>query len=157
MTSYEKIWDIAEENHGVISSAQALRVGVPAAALVSMATNHKLVHLGYGVYKLEFHAPGQYDEYAQAVAMVGETGFIRGASSLMMRKLIPFDPSRLFLGVTKRVRRHLPEGYDVKRVQSPSLEHIEGIPVQKVAEALDDARACGAIDTDVIKQLEHTL
>ena len=85
MTSYEKIWDTAEDNHGVITSAQAKRLGVKPASLVSMSTNRKLIRIGQGVYKLSHHAPGPYDEYAQAVAMVGDTAFVRGASALMMR------------------------------------------------------------------------
>ena len=154
MTSYEKIWDTAEDNHGVITSAQAKRLGVKPAALVSMAANRKLVRIGQGVYKLEFHAPGPYDEYAQAVAMAGETAFVRGASALMMRGLIPFDPRRFFIGVTRRTRRKLPPRYVIAEVKNPDVEHIEGIPVECVARAVEDARKCGAVDLDQLMELE---
>ena len=157
MTSYEKIWDTAEDNHGVITTAQARRLGVKPAALVSLATNRKLVRIGQGVYKLEFHVPGPYDEYAQAVALAGETAFIRGASALMMRRLIPFDPGRFYLGVSKRMRRKLPPGYMVSEVKNPDIERIEGIPVERVASALEDARRCGAIDSDRLMELETLL
>ena len=157
MTSYEKIWDTAEDNHGVITSAQARRLGVKPAALVSMATNRKLVRIGQGVYKLEHHVPGPYDEYAQAVAMAGETAFIRGASALMMRGLIPFDPSRFYLGVSKRIRRKLPPGYSVKMVVNPDIERVEGIPVERVESAVEDARACGAVDVDRLRELWASL
>ena len=154
MTSYEKIWDVAEDNHGVITTARAAEHGVPAAALVSMASNRKLCRLGHGVYRLEMHVPGPYDEYAQAVALVGETGFVRGASALMMRGLIPFDPARMYLGVSRRMRRRLSDGYSVKLVPHPDIEMIEGIPVETVAAAIGDARDCGAIDEDRLKKLE---
>lgn len=154
MTSYQKIWDVAEDNHGVITSAQAKALGVPAAALVSLATNGKLCRIGHGVYKLEMHVPGPYDEYAQAVALVGETGFVRGASSLMMRGLIPFDPSRMYLGVSRRMRRRLAEGYDVKVVMDPHVEKIEGITVERLDWAVRDARECGAVDEDRLKSVE---
>ena len=154
MTSYEKIWDTAEDNHGVITSAQAKRLGVKPAALVSMSTNRKLIRIGQGVYKLSHHAPGPYDEYAQAVAMAGDTAFVRGASALMMRGLIPFDPGRFYLGVTRRTRRKLPSGYDVKFVASPEIEFIEGIAVERVKAALEDARKCGAVDVDRLMDLE---
>ncbi len=157
MTSYEKIWDTAEDNHGVITSAQASRLGVKPAALVSMATNRKLVRIGQGVYKLEHHVPGPYDEYAQAVAMAGETAFVRGASALMMRGLIPFDPGMFYLGVSKRMRRKLPPGYSVKMVVNPDVERIEGIPVERVESAVEDARACGAVDVDRLRELEARL
>ncbi len=157
MTSYEKIWDIAEDHHGVITSAQARKVGVRPAAMVSMAANRKMVRLGYGVYKLEMHVPGPYDEYAQAVALVGETGFIRGASSLMMRGLIPFDPARFYLGVSRRFRRTLPKWYDVKFVSDPDVEYIEGIPVERVGSAIRDARASGAADADRLDEVEAAL
>lgn len=154
MTSYDKIWDTAEDNHGIITSAQAKKLGVKPAAMVSMATNRKLVRIGQGVYKLEHHVPGPYDEYAQAVAMAGETAFIRGASALMMRKLIPFDPGVFYIGVTKRVRRKLPSGFSVMKVKDPNIERIEGIPVESVASAIEDARQNGAVDLDRLEELE---
>ena len=154
MTSYEKIWDVAEDNHGVITTAQARRLGVGAPALVSMAHNRRLVRLGHGVYRLEMHVPGRYDEYAAAVALVGETGFVRGASALMMRGLLPFDPSRIYLGVSRRMRRKLGAGDDVLFVQSPDIEMVEGIPVERVRSAIADARACGAVDAERLDALE---
>ena len=82
MTSYDKIWDTAEDNYGVITSAQAQALGVKPASLVSLATNGKFIRIGQGVYKLEHHVPGKYDEYAQAVALAGKTAFVRGASAI---------------------------------------------------------------------------
>ena len=154
MTSYEKIWDTAEDNHGVITSAQAKRLGVKPAALVSLATNRKLIRIGQGVYKLSHHVPGPYDEYAQAVAMAGDTAFVRGASALMMRGLIPFDPGRFYLGVSRRMRRKLPPGYHVKVIENPEIEFIEGIAVERVRSAVEDARKCGAVDMDKLRELE---
>ena len=154
MTSYEKIWDTAEDNHGVITSAQAKKLAVKPAALVSLATNGKLVRIGQGVYKLEYHVPGMYDEYAQAVALAGEAAFIRGASSLMMRGLIPFDPGRFYLGTSKRIRRNLPDSYSVRLVVNPDIEYIEGIPVERIDSAIEDARRSGAVDCDKLNELK---
>lgn len=154
MTAYEKIWDVAEDNHGVITTAQAKSRGVSAAALVSLATNRKLNRIGHGVYKLEMHVPGPYDEYAQAVALVGETGFVRGASALMMRGLIPFDPRQMYLGVSRRMRRTLSDGYAVKVVPHPQVETIEGIPLETIEAAIRDARECGAVDEDRLREVE---
>lgn len=154
MISYDKIWDTAEDNHGVITSAQAKKLGVKHAALVSMATNGKLIRIGQGVYKLEHHVPGPYDEYAQAVALAGDTAFVRGASALMMRNLIPFDPSRFYLGVSKRTRRRLAPCYLLKQINDPDIEYIEGIPVERVRSAIEDARNCGAVDVDRLKEVE---
>ena len=154
MTSYEKIWDTAEDNHGVITSEQARRLGVKPAALVSMAQNRKLIRIGQGVYKLEHHVPGPFDEYAQAVAMAGETAFVRGASALMIRGLIPFDPGHFYLGVSKRMRRKLPPGYTVKLIKKPDVEYVEGIPVERVGSAMQDARVSGAVDVDCLRELE---
>ena len=75
----------------------------------------------------------------------------------MMRRLIPFDPGRFYLGVSKRMRRKLPPGYMVREVKNPDIERIEGIPVERVASALEDARRCGAIDSDRLMELETLL
>ena len=37
MTAYEKIWDYAENNHGIITTAQAKKLGVDKGALPAMA------------------------------------------------------------------------------------------------------------------------
>ena len=89
--------------------------------------------------------------------MAGETAFVRGASALMMRGLIPFDPGRFYLGVSRRMRRKLPTGYIVKMVVKPDIEHIEGIPVERIGSAVADARASGAVDVDRLMELEAEL
>ncbi len=37
MTSYDKIWDTAEDNHGIITSSLARGLGVKPAALMAMS------------------------------------------------------------------------------------------------------------------------
>lgn len=157
MTAYEKIWDVAEDNHGVITSAQASKLGVGPKSMVSMAMNGRLERIGHGVYRLEKHVPGPFDEYAAAVALAGESAFVRGASALMMRGLIPFDPAKMYLGVTGRFRRNLPGGYDVKVVKNPQLEMIEGIRVECVRAAIEDARKSGAADGERLDAVEVSL
>lgn len=75
----------------------------------------------------------------------------------MMRGLIPFDPAKMYLGVTGRFRRNLPGGYDVKVVKNPQLEMIEGIRVECVRAAIEDARESGAADGERLDAVEMSL
>ena len=75
----------------------------------------------------------------------------------MMRGLLPFDPARFYLGVTRRTRRKLPSGYAIKIIADPDIEYVEGIPVERVGSAVADARASGAVDVDRLRELEAML
>ena len=72
----------------------------------------------------------------------------------MMRGLIPFDPGHFYLGVSKRMRRKLPPGYIVKIITNPDIEYVEGVPVERVGSAIQDARVSGAVDVDCLRELE---
>jgi hypothetical protein len=42
----------------------------------------------------------------------------------------------------------------VREVANPDIERIEGIPVERVASAVKDARMNGAVDLDRLMELE---
>ena len=75
----------------------------------------------------------------------------------MMRGLIPFDPSRFYLGITRRTRRKLHACYSLKQVANPEIEYIEGIPVESLKNAIVDARESGAVDLDRLEELEKMI
>lgn len=153
MRCYDEIWGIAEDNYGVITSAQAGALGISRQNLVAMERRGDLTRLCQGVYQVKHHVIGPYDTYAVGVAMVGETAYLRGASVIAMLNLAPTNPGLLYVGAAKRVRKRLPKGFRVKdRTQCETTEYegCEGIRCQRLPEALKTARDEGAMEADRI-------
>ncbi len=152
MKNYDEIWGVAEDNFGIITSAQAEALGISRAHLVMMERRGNLSHIGHGVYQVKHHVPGPFDAYALGVAMAGEGAFLRGASVLGLLGLVPTDLSRLYLGSTRRVRRKFPNGYILHDRQKIEPSEYHGIKSESVAHALVSTRADGALDNDRIEE-----
>ena len=71
MKAYDEIWGVAEDNYGVITSAQAEALGVSRQNLVAMEKQGNVMRLCHGVYQVKHHVIGPNDTYAVGVAMVG--------------------------------------------------------------------------------------
>ena len=80
MTAYEQIWPVAEDHYGIITAAKARELGISKQSMSAMVQSGRLTRLGYGVYQVQHHVPGQNDVYAFANAVVGEDAYLRGAS-----------------------------------------------------------------------------
>lgn len=155
MKAYDEIWGVAEDCYGIITSAKAEELGVSRQNMVAMERRGDLTRLSQGVYQVKHHVPGENDVYAIGVAMVGEAGYLRGASVLGMLRLAPTNPGLLYVGSAKRVRRRLPKGFRVRDrapCETTEYEGYEGIRCQRLVEALKAARDEGAIEEDRIAE-----
>lgn len=148
MTSYDMIWDFAEDHHGLITSSQAVALGVDLHYLPAMAARGTLIKIGHGVYLAKHHIPKATDVYAHSVAIVGESAYLRGASVIALFDLAPTNPGIVYVGATSRVRRQLPQGLRLKDRCPCEIVDYEGIRCQPLAEALRAALDDGAMDGD---------
>ena len=108
MTNYEKVFEEAIGNYGLITSAQAVGIGISNKELVKLAARGRLTRIGQGTYKLVQYAPAPngLDAYADSVAIVGEGAYLYGESVLALCGLCPVDPSRIFVATDRRVRKN---------------------------------------------------
>ena len=113
MTAYEQIWPVAEDHYGIITSVQAKAMGISRQNMVAMAESGRLERVGHGVYQVKHHVPGLNDVYALSVAIAGEDAYLRGASVLYMLGLTPANPSVMYLGTPRRIRRRFPKGVNL--------------------------------------------
>jgi predicted transcriptional regulator of viral defense system len=72
MTKFDDIYEVAADNHGLVTSSEARAIGVSNNELVQYARRGSLVRVGQGVYRLARHVPTEADPYALAIALVGE-------------------------------------------------------------------------------------
>ena len=150
MKAYDEIWGFAEDNFGIITSAQAKELGVSRQNIKKMEKSGRLMRLSHGVYQVKHHVPTVNDVYATGVAMAGSKSYLRGASVVALLNLAPTDPAYVYVGATNRVRRTFPEGYVVKDMAKATTTYYEGIKCQILVDALRDARLEGVIESDRI-------
>ena len=83
MTAYEKIYEQTADNYGFITTRDAVELGVPKSEMSALAKRKRLVHKGYGVYRLATHyQPTEFDGYAEAVLLLSSISpFWRGAEN----------------------------------------------------------------------------
>ena len=155
MTAYEQIWPVAEDHYGIITSARAKQLGVSKQSMVAMEKTGRLTRLSHGVYQVRHHVPSPNDVYAISVAMAGENAYLRGASVLYMLGLTPVNPSTVYVGTPRRVRKKLPQGFSIKH-NKPCLnveyDGYEGIRCQRLVDAFNEAVSDGAIEYDRIAE-----
>lgn len=150
MTAYEELWGIAEDHFGLITSKQAVEIGISRQCVRSLADSGRLTRLGYGVYRVLHHVPTRLDAYASSVALVGDTGYLRGASVIALWELCPTNPSLVYVGAKGRVRRKLPRGILLVDCRPCETTIYEGICCQPLVAALRTAKTEGMIESDRI-------
>lgn len=136
MAHFDDIYEIAADNYGLVTTAQAEAVGATRAELSRWVKLGRLVRRGRGVYRLTRWMPTEYDRYAEAVALVGEGAFLAGDAVLSMYGLALVNPSTITVATPNRVRKSLPEWINLVPSGDSAHRAYEGIPSQSVADAL---------------------
>lgn len=150
MTAYEEIWGIAEDNFGLITSKQVSELGISRQCVRSLVETGRLTRLGYGVYRVQHHVPSRLDVYASSIALVGETGYLMGASVIALWELCPTNPEVVYVGSVGRVRRKLPSSIILEDMRPCETVKYEGICCQPLISALRIAKDEGMIEGDRI-------
>ncbi|MCI8424632.1 MAG: hypothetical protein HFJ72_03065 [Adlercreutzia sp.] len=140
MSHFDEIYEIAADNYGLVTSAQARKLGVTKVELSRWVANERLERRGRGVYKLVKYVPTELDPYAEAVALVGDGSFLMGEAVLAMHGLALANPRRLSIGTPERIRKSIPKWIAPATVRGKTTTQYEGIPSQTVAEAILDCR-----------------
>ena len=136
MTSYEKIYEVAADNYGFITTREASALGVPKSEMSALAKRNRLVRHGYGVYRLATHyQPSEYDSYAEAVLLAGNGAAVWSESVLAMHDLAFVNPPVIEVATDKRVRRSLPSWVKLVRREPGETDFYQGIPCQRLADA----------------------
>jgi predicted transcriptional regulator of viral defense system len=137
MAHFDVLYEIAADNYGLVTFAEAQAVGIKGVELTRFVKNGRLERLGQGIYKLTQYIPTPYDQYAQAVAIVGQEAYVHGESVLAMHNLALVNPLKTTVATTKRTRKKLPNWIRVVAAnRQDEVTSYEGIPCQSVADAL---------------------
>lgn len=137
MTYYDKIFEEASDNYGLITTARAKEMGIGKQELYKLAERGKLTRVGRGVFRTKHHVPAPLDVYADAVALVGPGSFIADESVLAMHGLASVNPDIVLVGTQKRVRKKLPDYVDIIHIADDiHVTQYDGIASMSVADAI---------------------
>ena len=70
MTHFDDIYEIAADNYGLVTFAEAREAGATGGELGRWVAQGRLERRGRGTYRLVRRTPTPYDRYAEAVALV---------------------------------------------------------------------------------------
>lgn len=141
MSYYDEIYEIAVDQHYLITTCEARDAEIPPVELRKLAHRGKLDHLGYGLYRLSRYVPSDVDPYAVAVALAGPGARLHGESVIAMLGLAPTNPAFIYVESPRRVRRKLEDGVVLKKANADEpITTYMGVPSQTVKHAILSAR-----------------
>ena len=175
----QRIYRIAEEQHGYFTARQAREAGVDPMAVVMMAGRGAVERTSHGVYRVVRFPLGPLGQYVEASLWPhGTRGVISHESALALYEMSDANPSKLHITVPRkfRIRREVP-GYLIVHhadLQPHEIQPFEGIPVTApertirdcharhlsralIRQAIDDARRQGYLSMRGAARLQEEL
>lgn len=142
-SEYEKVLDIAAEQHGYVTTSQARERGVSGNALRMMADRRTLERVSWGVYRVPTFPPSPYAEYMEASLWpAGVRGVISHDSALVLYGLSDVSPSAIHITVPEsfRIRRGVPDHLVVHhaKLEDEEVTLFEGIPTTTTRRTIED-------------------
>lgn len=140
MAHFDDIYDIAADNYGLVTTAQAESAGATRSELARWTKLGKLDRRGRGVYRIIQWVPTEFDRFAEAVALVGDGAYLAGDAVLAMHGLALVNPSKITVATPNRVRKALPGWINLIPSEATAEKSYEGIPSESVADALMECK-----------------
>lgn len=142
MNYRSQLRELAFDTHGVVTTAAAARIGVPAVEVRKLASRGALDQIGRGVYRMLEAPAGRLNEFAEAVALAGHGAVLADESVLAALDLTHVNLRRIRIASPRRVRVNLPATVELVHRQIPAEDRgdVEGIPAMTVPAAIRGAR-----------------
>ena len=142
-TYRRRLWAVAIEHYGYVTTRDAVQAGVPTVELRKLAHRGFLERVGRGLYRFPDLPVNERTEYMEAVLWAGEGAALSHDAVLALHGLGFANPSTIRVTVPRRVRKTHPR-HDITIIQAQlpdeDLTTYEGIPSTTVARALLDSR-----------------
>lgn len=154
--AFAAIYEIAADQAGYLTVAQARSAGVDPMALVMMERRDTLERVSHGVYRLVQFPHGELAEYMEASLWpVGARGVISHESALALYGVSEVNPAKIHITVPAgyRVRRQAPARLKLHRAQLPEADRtvFEGVPVTTVGRTIRDCQA-SFVGAEILRQ-----
>lgn len=148
MAIWDRLVEVAAEQHGYVTTRDARDIGVDPVQLRLLAARGRLERAGRGVYRVPVLPRGEHDELAAAVAWTLGRGVISHESALALHALADVNPSRIHLTVPRDNHPRAAGGqlYRLHRrdLQATDITSVDGIFVTAVARTIKDCLGAGS-------------
>jgi predicted transcriptional regulator of viral defense system len=147
MHQIRRLHDLAEDQHGYFSRAQAVADGIPGNTLTKLAATGTIERVSRGVYRLARYPVVPTGQLFQAVLWPqdGVVGVLSHASALALYGLSDVSPAKVHITLPRhyRVRRAVPAYLVVHHADLPpeDVTREDGLPVTTPARAVLDGHA----------------
>lgn len=142
-TYRRRLWAVAVEQYGYVTTRDAAQTGVPAVELRKLAHRGFLERTGRGLYRFPDVPVNERTEYMEAVLWAGPGAALSHDAVLALHGLGFANPTTIRVTVPRRVRKTRPR-YDITLIHAElpdeDVTTYKGIPSTTVARALLDAR-----------------
>jgi hypothetical protein len=150
----EQIARIASGQHGTISRAQLLDLGMSSAAIQRRVAKGLLIRVHRGVYRVGHTAPSTEATYMAAVLAAGESALLRGRAAAHLMGLLTGapPPPEVIASTNRRI-----EGVRTERASRADRRDAtshRGIPCTTIARTIVDLAA--VLDEDALARVCHT-
>lgn len=156
VTKLELLREIALDQHGFVTTAQALDEGVSHAELSTMVARGRLERAAHGVYQVPQVAATEFDPYQLAVLWTGvPEACLSHDTALAAWDISDINPDRIHLSVGRhrRIRRSGGETYVLHHedLDPSQVTWWAGIPIVTVPTAIEQGIASG-VPTYLLRQ-----
>jgi len=143
LTYLERLREIAFDQHGFVTAAQAVDEGIPKTELPRLAARGRVERIMHGIYRIPQTPATPYDNLALAVLWAGaEEACLSHETALAAWAVSDVNPERIHLTVARdrRLRRSGGERYVVHRrdLDPDQRTWWEGIPITDLPTTIED-------------------
>lgn len=138
----ERLFDLAQEQHGFVTTADARSLGVPPVELRKLAQRGKLTNIKRGLYQFPQLTGSMNESYLLATLNVGKDAYLVADAVLAFHDLAQVNPRAIRVGTKLRVRHQLPAQVILADFSVPEnqIEIRDGVRTTRVAQAIIDCK-----------------
>ncbi len=156
VTKLELLREVALDQHGFVTTMQAVEQGVSHAELSTIVARDRLERVAHGVYRVPQVAETEFDQYQLAVLWTGAPGAcLSHDTALAAWEVNDINPDRIHLTVAshRRIRRGGGDQYAIHHddLDARQMTWWQGIRIVTVPTAIGQCIASG-VPTYLIRQ-----
>ncbi len=148
LTYLERLREIALDQHGFVTAAQAVEEGIPKTELPRLAARDRVERMTHGVYRIPQVPATPYDNWALAVLWTGaDEACLSHDTALAAWDVSDINPDRIHLtvGRNRRLRRAGGERHVIHHddLELDQRTMWQGIPITKLPRTVEDCIKSG--------------
>jgi predicted transcriptional regulator of viral defense system len=155
---YEALYQVAEQQAGYFTAAQARAAGYSQRQLTYYVKTHRFDRMRLGIYRLTHYPASSNEDLFLAWLQVGPQAVISHESALALYDLSDALPAAVHLTIPPRTsRRHSGLRLHTNRLSTDDITSLGGLPVTTVPRTILDVAASGLAEELVFQAVHQAL